>query len=116
MKENDFIKTSEHIDFYYAWSPSYASLNNLPDYEKIRLVEFLENGIQDLTEQKTIDELRDLIKFINSTNNVENAIEGLFHFTTEMDKMNNTDVNKLNAVDFKQIELQIISKIVGNID
>jgi hypothetical protein len=116
MKENDFIKTSEHIDFYYAWSPSYASLNNLPDYEKVRLVEFLENGIKDLTEQKTIDELRDLIKFINSTNNVEKAVEGLFHFTTEMDKMNNTDVNKLNGVDFKQIELQIISKIVGNIE
>jgi MoaA/NifB/PqqE/SkfB family radical SAM enzyme len=114
MKENDFIKTSEHIDFYYAWSPSYASLNNLPDYEKVRLVEFLENGIKDLTEQKTIDELRDLIKFINSTNNVEKAVEGLFHFTTEMDKMNNTDVNKLNGVDFKQIELQIISEIIGN--
>jgi len=114
MKENDFIKTSEHIDFYYAWSPSYASLNNLPDYEKVRLVEFLENGIKDLTEQKTIDELKDLIKFINSTNNVEKAVEGLFHFTTEMDKMNNTDVNKLNGVDFKQIELQIISEIIGN--
>ncbi len=115
MEENKFIKSSEHIDFYYAWSPSEVSLNNLPEYEKIRLVEFLENGIKELTEQKTIDELKDLIKFTNSTNDVENGVEGLFHFTTEMDKMNNTDVNKLNGVDFKQIELQIISKIIGNI-
>ena len=115
MKENNFIKTSSHIDFYYAWSPSEVSLNNLPEYEKIRLVEFLENGIKKLTEQKTIDELKDLIKFTNSTNDVENATGGMYHFTTEMDMMNNTDVTKLNGVDFNKIKLEISSKIVGNI-
>ena len=116
MKENDFIKSSEHIDFYYAWSPYEVSLNNLPDYEKIRLVEFLENGIKELTEQKTIDELRDLIKFINSSNDMENATEGMYYYTTEMDKINNTDVTKLNGVDFERIKLEISSKIVGNIE
>ena len=76
----------------------------------------LENGIKELTEQKTIDELRDLIKFTNSSNDVENATGGMYHFTTEMDKMNNTDVTKLNGVDFNKIKLEISSKIVGNID
>lgn len=109
MEENKFIKSSEHIDFYYAWSPSEVSLNNLPEYEKIRLVEFLENGIKELTEQKTIDELKDLIKFTNSTNDVENATGGMYQFTTEMDKLNNTDVTKLNGVDFERIKLEIIS-------
>jgi hypothetical protein len=116
MKENDFIKSSEDIDFYYAWSPYEVSLNNLPDYEKIRLVEFLENGITELTEQKTIDELRDLIKFINSSNDVENATGSMYNYTTEMDKINNTDVTKLNGVDFERIKLEISSKIVGNIE
>jgi hypothetical protein len=109
MEENKFIKSSEHIDFYYAWSPSEVSLNNLPEYEKIRLVEFLENGIKELTEQKTIDELKDLIKFTNSTNDVKNATGGMYQFTTEMDKLNNTDVTKLNGVDFERIKLEIIS-------
>ena len=109
MEENKFIKSSEHIDFYYAWSPSEVSLNNLPEYEKIRLVEFLENGIKELTEQKTIDELKDLIKFTNSTNDVENVTGGMYQFTTEMDKLNNTNVTKLNGVDFERIKLEIIS-------
>lgn len=116
MEENKFIKSSEHIDFYYAWSPSEVSLNNLPEYEKIRLVEFLENGIKELTEQKTIDELRDLINFTKSTANVENPTEDMYYWTTKIDKMNNTDVTKLNGVDFNKIKLEISSKIVGNIE
>ena len=47
---------------------------------------------------------------------MENATGGMYHFTTEMDKMNNTDVTKLNGVDFNKIKLEISSKIVGNID
>lgn len=116
MEENKFIKSSEHIDFYYAWSPSEVSLNNLPEYEKIRLVEFLENGIKELTEQKTIDELRDLINFTKSTANVENPTEDMYYWTTKIDKMNNSDVTKLNGVDFNKIKLEISSKIVGNIE
>lgn len=114
MQDNKFIETSAHIDFYYAWNPSYVSLNNLTESEKIRLTQFLENGIKGLTEQKTIDEINDIIKFLNSPNHFEGATEGMVHYVKEVDKLNNTDVNTLEGVDFQSIELEIISKIVGN--
>jgi hypothetical protein len=114
MQDNKFIETSAHIDFYYAWNPSYTSLNNLTESEKLRLTEFLEEGINGLTEQKTIDEIRDIIKFLNSAPHFEGSVDGLLHYVKELDKLNNTDVNTLNGVDFQSIELEIISKIVGN--
>ena len=114
MQDNKFIETSAHIDFYYAWNPSYTSLNNLTESEKLRLTEFLEEGILGLTEQKTIDEIRDIIKFLNSVPHFEGSVDGLLHYVKELDKLNNSDVNTLNGVDFQSIELEIISKIVGN--
>ena len=65
---------------------------------------------------KTINEIKDLIKFIDSSPHSEYAIGDMYHYTTEMDKINNTDVTKLNGVDFDKIKSEILSKIVGNIE
>ena len=127
MQKNNFIETSDQIDLYYAWNPSYASLNNLPKSEKERVIKFLNDGIREIHMEmsklgnasistKTINEIKDLIKFIDSSPHSEYAIGDMYHYTTEMDKINNTDVTKLNGVDFDKIKSEILSKIVGNIE
>jgi len=116
MIENKFIGSSEHIDFHYAQGPVYVALNNITTSEKERVVNFLKDGMKDIVIKKTIGELNNLINFINSNETMDNSIDTVVGFTSKLDKMNNTDVTKLNGVDFNKIKLEISSKIVGNID
>ena len=103
MQDNEYIENSAQIDFYYAWNPRYISLNNLTESEKLRLTEFLENGIKELTERKTIDEIESMIKFLNSPPHYEGAIEGMLHYVKEMDILNNTDINSIEGIDFQSM-------------
>ncbi len=109
MKENEFIGSSDHIDFYYAWVPSHVTLNNISKSEKKRLVEFLENGIKELDSEKTINEITNLINFINSDPNMEKSVETIVGFTHNMDKIHNTDVTTLNGVDFNAMRDEIFN-------
>lgn len=109
MKENEFIGSSDHIDFYYAWVPSHVTLNNISKSEKKRLVEFLENGIKELDSEKTINEITNLINFINSEPNMEKSVETIVGFTHNMDKIHNTDVTTLNGVDFNAMRDEIFN-------
>ncbi len=109
MKENEFIGSSDHIDFYYAWVPSHVTLNNISKSEKKRLVEFLENGIKELDSEKTINEITNLINFINSDPNMEKSVETIVGFTHNMDKIHNTDVTTLNGVDFNAMRDDIFN-------
>lgn len=109
MKENEFIGSSDHIDFYYAWVPSHVTLNNISKSEKKRLVEFLENGIKKLDSEKTINEITNLINFINSEPNMEKSVETIVGFTHNMDKIHNTDVTTLNGVDFNAMRDEIFN-------
>lgn len=110
MTENDFIKTTEHIDFYYAWVPNHVALNNISNIEKQKVVTFLKKGMETITSEKTIGELNNLINFINSDQNIDNPIQTLHHFTRELDKLHNTSVNSLQGIDFDSMLTEIISQ------
>ena len=106
MKDNEYITTSKHIDFYYAWVPHHVSLNNISDVEKEKVVLFLENGIETLEEEKTISEIHNLINFIKSEQNIENSVETIGAFTSTLDKMFHTDVSKLEGIDFDKMLIE----------
>lgn len=110
MTDNKFIGSSEHIDFYYAWSPNYASLNNLSKSEKERVIEFLKNGIETLTSEKTIGELNNLINFINSNQTTDTAIETMVEITKNLDGLFQTNSNSLNGVDFDSMITETFTK------
>lgn len=110
MTDNKFIGSSEHIDFYYAWSPNYASLNNLSKSEKERVIEFLKNGIETLTSEKTIGELNNLINFINSNQTTDTAIETMVETTKNLDGLFQTNVNSLNGIDFDSMITETFTK------
>jgi hypothetical protein len=99
MQDRNYIDASSHIDFYYAWTPEYASLNNISKTEKVKLVKFIENGIVNLTEEKTINELHNLINFINSPPTIENIVE----ITHKLDGLHNTNINSLKGIDFQSM-------------
>lgn len=100
MKDNDFIETSEQIDFYYAWVPNHVALNNIDNTEKKKLVKFLKNGIETLNCQKTINEINNLINFINSKRSTKDSVKLLIDFTKDMDVIHNTNANSLQGIDF----------------
>jgi len=99
MQDRNYIGSSSHIDFYYAWSPEHAALNNISKTEKVKLVKFIENGIVNLIEEKTINELHNLINFINSPPTIENIVE----ITHKLDGLHNTNINSLKGIDFQSM-------------
>lgn len=115
MTENNFIGKSDHIDFYYAWVPNHIALNNISNSEKEKIVNFLKDGMKTLTSEKTIGELNNLINFINSPQNIDNPVETVVGFTTNLDKIHNTDVTALNGVDFNSMRDEIFSQKFGKL-
>lgn len=103
MIENKFINSSEHIDFYYAWVPNSVSLNNISQTEKIKLIQFLENGTKSLDNEKTINEITNIINFIKSETSSEKSVEETVKFTNDLDLIQNTDVGSINGIDFKNM-------------
>jgi organic radical activating enzyme len=98
MLENDFIESSETIDFYYAWSPQWMSVNNLSDFDKKRITKLFEERMNTITSEKTKNELISIINYMNSdrtypTNSVKNMIDVL-------DKVNGTDYKKILNLTF----------------
>jgi hypothetical protein len=103
MIENEFIETSEQIDFYYAWVPNSVSLNNISKDEKIKLIQFLENGVKSLDNEKTMNEITNIINFINSDQSSENSINETVEFTNKLDLIQNTNVDSIGGIDFKNM-------------
>lgn len=106
MIENEFVKTSEHIDFYYAWVPHHVALNNISKSEKDKVLKFLKEGMTKITIEKTINELNNLINFIQSDSNIDNPIEIVVGFTRVLDDVQKTNVDTINGIDFKKMLIE----------
>ena len=106
MKKNRYIISTDSIDFYYAWEPNYASLNNITSSEKERLIEFLNTGINtNELSDKTKNEIIRIIDFIKSENVVD--IKHVTDYSDTLDRLNNTNVMQLNGVNFDKMKQEI---------
>jgi len=110
MTENEFIGSSEHIDFYYAWGPNQIALNNISKSEKDKVIKFLEDGMRNITIEKTISELNNLISFIKLDQNIDNPIETMVDFTKKMDTLFQTNASSLNGIDFDSMIVENFPK------
>lgn len=103
MLDNGYVKKSSHIDFYYTWQPNWLSLNNIPIEEKEQLIFFLKSNLKKRNlEEKTIQEIENIITFIKSDKSEVTKWDGPdSQFITDMikflDKEHNTNINKLNS-------------------
>jgi hypothetical protein len=66
--------------------------------------------METLSVEKTISELNTLIKFINLDSNIDNAHETIAGYTSDLDKLHNTDSTKLNGIDFHGMLVRNISE------
>ena len=106
MLDNNFIKNTDTIDFYYSWQPNYSSVNNLTQSEKDRLIEFLYDGMKKTTlTEKTYRELDRIIDFIKSPQ--VGDLKELIDYTSTLDKMYGTNAMKLGGVDFDKMSLEL---------
>ena len=67
MMKKEYITSSEQIDFYYSWTPTEYSINQVNNIEKEKLIKFINTKKINYCD-KTQDELNRIIDFINSDN------------------------------------------------
>lgn len=103
MKDNNFITDESQIDFYHSWLPKSTSLNNLDESEKIRVLDFLNENLENISSEKTKREIQNIINFISSDSNIKGIDSNivLYQYTKELDEIHNTDIEKINGVKLK---------------
>lgn len=105
MRDNNYITSTDTIDFYYSWQPHYSSINNLTKSEKHRLINFLYEGMENTElSEKTYRELDRIIDFIQTP--IVGNLGELLEYTDSLDKMYNTNVMDLNGVDFHKMKIE----------
>jgi len=105
LMDKEYITSSEHIDFYYACGPAYSSLNNLQEGEKNKVINFLQNGIENYSlSEKTINELTQIISFIKAGPNTPYENE-VYHQTKTLDEINKTHWSVLKGVNFNNLKM-----------
>jgi hypothetical protein len=102
MLDKEYITSSNHLDFYYAWGPSFSALNTLPKTEKNKITSFLENGSEtNNLSEKTKREIKQIIDF---TNSFDGSFEDeIYNKTKVLDEMNKTHWSVLKGVDFDSL-------------
>jgi hypothetical protein len=102
MLDKEHITSSEHLDFYYAWGPSFSALNTLPKNEKTKIISFLETGSEkNKLSEKTKREIKQIIDF---TNSFDGSFEDeIYNKTRVLDEMNKTHWSVLKGIDFDSL-------------
>lgn len=89
MKENQYIKHTDTIDFFYAWQPQYFAINNLSDLQKETYNKMFYEKIPTLKSEKTKNQLLSLQKFMNNDRTMD--LDDVRDKVVVLDKINNTD-------------------------
>jgi organic radical activating enzyme len=88
MQKNELIETTDNIDFYYAWQPGYASINNLAPAAKEQVRQFFNDNIEKIESEKTKNELLAILTFMDTNPDME--LDKVNEFNTKLDKLRNT--------------------------
>jgi hypothetical protein len=88
MKENKFIKTTDNIDFYYAWQPAHSSLNNLTPAAKESVRKLFKENMKTIKSKKTKGELKAMLTFMDTTPNA--TPEYVKEYNDKLDNLRNS--------------------------
>jgi hypothetical protein len=69
MEENEFVESTENIDFYLAYEPKYSAVNNLSDSAKEYVMKLFKENMVYIKSPKTINELNIILNFMNTERN-----------------------------------------------
>lgn len=98
MIDNEYIESTESIDFYYAWGPSWVDIQNIPIVHKKRITEMLLEKIELLSSDKTKNELMSIVNHMNSLNNSNTG--DVIYMIKQMDGINKTDYRDITNIRF----------------
>jgi MoaA/NifB/PqqE/SkfB family radical SAM enzyme len=88
MKEKKFIKSTDNIDFYYAWQPPHSSLNNLTPTAKESVKKLFKEKMKTISSKKTKKELKAILTFMDSTPSV--TPEYVKEYNDKLDNLRNS--------------------------
>lgn len=86
MLDKSHIRTSDEIDFYYAWSPDELALNNISDDDKTSVIKFLENNKKNYS-KKTKTELENMICFIKNGSQTDEQLQKRIRYINDIDDL-----------------------------
>lgn len=93
MMDDGYIQTTETIDFFYAWSPQWSSINNLSEKDKERITKLFERKIKSIKSEKTKTQLMSIVNYMNTPSNY--PLESVKAMVDKLDIINNTDYKKV---------------------
>lgn len=99
MMDEGYIQTTETIDFFYAWSPEWSSINNLSEKDKERITKLFERKLKKIKSEKTKVQLTSILNYMNTEPNY--TLDKIKNMIEKLDNLNNTDYKKVCKIRFK---------------
>jgi len=93
MVSKGHVKSSEEIDFYYAWGPDWVSVQNMSIKQKEEIHSLFERRLPHIESEKTKQELESLLGFMDKPKIYTN--QKVREMREKLDKINNTDYNSI---------------------
>lgn len=96
MVDRGYVKNINCINFFYAWSPKYLSVNNLCDEDKLRINRLYRRQMKKLKDDKVKEQLYSLINYMNTPQNCKlNEVKSIVE---QMDKLNGTNYKLISNI------------------
>lgn len=93
MLDEGYIQTTDTIDFFYAWSPHWSSINNLSQKDKDRITKLFQRKIKKIKSEKTKVQLLSIVNFMNTASNY--PLESVKTMVEKLDNINNTNYKNI---------------------
>jgi hypothetical protein len=93
MIDEGYIQTTETIDFFYAWSPQWSSINNLSQKDKDRVSKLFSRKLKKIKSDKTKSQLTSILNYMNTPSNY--SLADMKVMIEKLDTLNNTDYKNI---------------------
>jgi pyruvate-formate lyase-activating enzyme len=97
MIDEGYIQTTETIDFFYAWSPEWSSINNLSQKDKNRMTKLFDRKLKKIESEKTKSQLTSILNYMNTPSNY--SLTDMKDMIEKLDKLNNTNYKNICKIE-----------------
>jgi hypothetical protein len=97
MIDEGYIQTTETIDFFYAWSPEWSSINNLSQKDKNRITKLFNRKLKKIESEKTKSQLTSILNYMNTPSNY--SLTDMKDMIEKLDKLNNTNYKNICKIE-----------------
>ena len=106
MMDGGYITDETQIDWYFAWAPFRASLKHLPQYDKKKVLKYLDNLVGKFKHPAVINRLESIINYT-----AERPESQFFEYHQKevmigqngmLDKLRGTNLTDINGMDFNK--------------